>query len=211
MLVEDDLTMLSLMSSLLEFEGYQVVKLDGNGKPEALIDAIRRECPDLVIIDVHLRHASGFDLLRRVRGDEGLKSVRVLMSSGAELSSRCMDEGADGFIMKPYMPDDLFGKIRAHANIYLVMVLGPLFSKVWDRLDRLPAVLLFAHDIFLIAIVWAGLRCSGSFGISAIRSRSIRCSYFPRTGPIVRTVYAFPRARRCSRWCPVIPAAGVVW
>jgi DNA-binding response OmpR family regulator len=112
MLVEDDLTMLSLMSSLLEFEGYEVVKLDGNGRPDSLMETIRREVPELVIMDVHLRHANGFDLLRQVRQDKDLKSVRVLMSSGMDVSSRCINEGADGFIMKPYMPEDLIGKIR---------------------------------------------------------------------------------------------------
>lgn len=112
MLVEDDLTMLSLMSSLLEFEGFEVVKLDGNGRPESLMVTIRRQLPELVILDVHLRHANGFDLLHQVRQEEELKSVRVLMSSGMDLSSRCIEEGADGFIMKPYMPDDLIGKIR---------------------------------------------------------------------------------------------------
>jgi DNA-binding response OmpR family regulator len=112
MLVEDDLTMLSLMSSLLEFEGFEVVKFDGNECSDSLMDTIRREVPDLVIIDVHLRQADGFDLLRQIRQDEDLESVQVLMSSGMDLSSRCIKEGADGFMMKPYMPEDLIGKIR---------------------------------------------------------------------------------------------------
>lgn len=112
MLVEDDYTMRSLMRSLLQFEGFEVVGLDGRGDQQALVEAMRSEAPDLVILDVHLGQADGFDLLRRVRQVQGLDSLRVLMSSGMDLRERCAAEGADGFIMKPYMPDELVGKIR---------------------------------------------------------------------------------------------------
>lgn len=112
LLVEDDETMLSLISTLLEIEGFQVAKLAKDGCVDDILDCIREEQPGLVLLDVHLRQINGFDLLHKMRQDEELKATRVLMSSGMELSRQCDQQGADGFILKPYMPEELVGKIR---------------------------------------------------------------------------------------------------
>jgi DNA-binding response OmpR family regulator len=112
MLIDDDATILSLLQTLLEFEGFQVLQLNGEGDPDEIMSQFHLEKPDLVLLDVHLHHISGFDLLHLIRQNEELDSVRVLMSSGMELSSKCAQEGADGFILKPYMPDELVKKIQ---------------------------------------------------------------------------------------------------
>jgi DNA-binding response OmpR family regulator len=112
LLIEDDETMLSLIQTLLEIEGFKVVGLDCLDDIEEILKIMSREQPSLVLLDVHLRCFNGFDLLSRIRQDETLKDVRVLMSSGMELSYECGQRGADGFILKPYMPDELVGKIR---------------------------------------------------------------------------------------------------
>jgi CheY-like chemotaxis protein len=115
MLVEDDPTMLSLLRMLLEIEDYEVVEWDSSAesnKSEDLALAVQRERPDLLILDVHLQDSSGIDLLRLIREDPYLKDVRVLMTSGMDLASKCRREGADGFIQKPYMPDELINVIQ---------------------------------------------------------------------------------------------------
>lgn len=112
MLIEDDDVMLSLLQTLLEYEGFQTVQLDGEVTLSEIISRVRREKPELLLLDVHLRHFNGLDLLRRLRQDDELKSIRVLVSSGMELSAQSHMDGADGFILKPYMPDDLVGRIR---------------------------------------------------------------------------------------------------
>lgn len=112
MLIDDDTTILSLLQTLLEFEGFQVIQLNGQGNQDEIMGQIHLEHPDLVLLDVHLHHINGLDLLRLIRQDEGLGSIRVLMSSGMELGSKCTQEGADGFILKPYMPDELVKKIQ---------------------------------------------------------------------------------------------------
>jgi len=113
MLIEDDETMLSLISTLLEIEGFEVAQLKEDGCIDDIIGCIRQEQPALILLDVHLRRTNGFDLLRELRQDEALKSTRILMSSGMELSQQCNQQGADGFILKPYMPEELVGKIRS--------------------------------------------------------------------------------------------------
>jgi DNA-binding response OmpR family regulator len=112
MLVEDDANMFSLLCMLLEFEGYEVIAWDGNEDIESILTTIRREQPELVFLDVHLRHLSGFDLLRKLKNDPNLDRMRVLMASGMDLNYKCRQEGADGFILKPFMPDELIGVIQ---------------------------------------------------------------------------------------------------
>ncbi len=105
--------MLGLLSTLLEMEGFHVVHGNGQLPIDEVLAALRRETPDLALVDVHLQCFNGLDLLRSVRQDEQLKRLTILMSSGMEMSRQCIQAGADGFILKPYMPDELVGKIRA--------------------------------------------------------------------------------------------------
>lgn len=111
MLVEDDATMLGLLNMLLEMEGFEVVKMVEDD-PEKLLVTIRQEKPALVLMDVHLRQVNGFDILRRIKGEEDIKDVKILMSSGIDFQTECDQAGADGFILKPYMPDALIQRIH---------------------------------------------------------------------------------------------------
>lgn len=112
MLIEDDANMFSLLHMLLEFEGYEVVTWQGGEKTEDVIQALRAQKPDLVLLDVHLRHLNGFDVLRSLRQTADMRGMRVLMASGMDMTYRSKQEGADGFILKPFMPDELIGKIK---------------------------------------------------------------------------------------------------
>jgi DNA-binding response OmpR family regulator len=112
MLFDDDDTMVSLLQTLLELEGYQVVLPDTTSQIEVLVDNISREKPALLLLDVHLNHFNGLDLLRHLRQSRELKSIHVLMTSGMDLSHECCLEEADGFLMKPYMAEDLMIKIK---------------------------------------------------------------------------------------------------
>ena len=116
LLIEDDTTMLSLLSTFLEIEGYRITPLSGEAGAEEILRRTRSENPELILMDVHLPGVSGFDLVQRMRKDEVLKSTKVIMSSGMNLSVESQHAGADGFILKPYMPDELVKKIRETLN-----------------------------------------------------------------------------------------------
>lgn len=111
-LIDDDETMLSLLCTLLQYEGFDVIQIDNYDDPIIILTRIQEELPDMVLLDVHMQHFSGFDLLRLMRESEKAKDIRVLMSSGMDVGQRCKQEGADGFILKPYMPEDLIQNIR---------------------------------------------------------------------------------------------------
>ena len=111
MIIEDDVTMGLLLETLLQLEGYTVVQVKKESLDE-LVAAVRDEKPALVLLDVHLAKVNGFDLLNQLHVSQDLKLTRVLLSSGADYEQRSQESGADGFIMKPYMPDELMSKIK---------------------------------------------------------------------------------------------------
>jgi DNA-binding response OmpR family regulator len=112
MLIEDDKTMLTLLSTLLKMEGFQIVPLKTEQTVDDFIATLRREKPDLALVDVHLQHASGIDLVACVRQDPDFNALRILMTSGLDASFECKKAGANDFILKPYMPDELIQRIR---------------------------------------------------------------------------------------------------
>ncbi len=109
MLVEDDTTMLSLLQSLLKMEGYEVIALDADGD---IVKAVLSQRPDILLMDVYLLHLNGMDVLSKLRSSKGGKAVRVVMVSGLDFKDQCLERGANAFIQKPFMPDDLLAVLR---------------------------------------------------------------------------------------------------
>jgi len=111
MLIEDDTTMVSLLTTLLNLEGF-IVRTPKNHHMENLLSAILDERPQIALVDVNLRTGSGLDLVREIRSEPKIKDTRILMSSGLNLKKECIQAGADGFILKPFMPDELIKMIH---------------------------------------------------------------------------------------------------
>ncbi len=111
MLAEDDETMLSLLKTLLSLEGFTVVGVDFSS--EGILEVLRREKPDALLMDVHLPNQNGLDALREIRNDAALQDTRVIMASGMNLKEECLAAGANGFLLKPYMPEDLIALLRS--------------------------------------------------------------------------------------------------
>jgi len=109
LLAEDDVTMVSLLKTLLKMEGFEVVALQADADVPA---AVRVENPDVLLLDVHLSRQSGLEILDELRKAEDTKNVRVVMSSGASVKEECIRRGANGFLLKPFMPDDLISILR---------------------------------------------------------------------------------------------------
>jgi CheY-like chemotaxis protein len=112
MLIEDDATMVTLLRTLLNYEGYEVASLEDDTNLQAILENIHQEQPAVILMDVHLRQVNGIDLLEAIRKDDLTYSTGVIMSSGSDMRQRCLDQGADAFILKPYMPDELIQNIK---------------------------------------------------------------------------------------------------
>ena len=102
--LEDEVVLVDLLHDLLDLEGYAVSKL--KSAKNALAE-LRASQPDALLMDVNLKDANGLDLLGQIRADEDLKDMLVVLTSGMDYRQESLARGADDFLMKPYMPDDL--------------------------------------------------------------------------------------------------------
>jgi CheY-like chemotaxis protein len=109
LLAEDDHTMVSLLKTLLKMEGFDVVALDVNADVPA---AVQRENPDALLMDVHLGRQSGMDIVKAIRSNPALADVRIVMTSGMNMKDECLKRGANHFLLKPFMPDDLLKVLK---------------------------------------------------------------------------------------------------
>ncbi len=109
-LIEDDELMRSLLGELLRMEGFQVVSLGSIEPEDTVLNQLIEQKPDLVFLDVNIHGRDTFTFVRKLRSSK--EGIRVLMSSGMPLESESITVGADGFLMKPFMPDELLEKVH---------------------------------------------------------------------------------------------------
>lgn len=113
LLIEDEEDIASLIKLQGEMSGYKVhVEVDGlNG-----LLAVKREKPDLVILDLMLPGQSGLDVCRKMKNDEELKDIPVIMISAKSEEIDVvlgLELGADDYVTKPFSPKVLFSRVRA--------------------------------------------------------------------------------------------------
>ena len=109
-LAEDDMTMVGLLTTLLKMEGYQVTVM---GRDADIVESVLRTKPDILLMDVRMVDRNGIEELARLRKSPGGDVVRVLMTSGLDVKEQCLENGANGFILKPFMPEELFNCLRS--------------------------------------------------------------------------------------------------
>lgn len=119
LVIEDQESMMRTLSTLLELEGYQVFTAL---EKDSVLDILDTHPIDLILLDVYLemrdgKTVNGLELLDDIRRNSAKKDIRVLMTSGSDLQDQVKQAGADGFIMKPYMPDNLLKLIESHLEM----------------------------------------------------------------------------------------------
>jgi len=112
LLAEDDATMVSLLKTLLTMEGFEVLAVDVKSDVPA---AVKREKPDALFMDVHLGGQSGMEVLEAIRKNQDLANLRVVMTSGLDMQEESIRRGANAFLLKPFMPDDLIKLLKQQA------------------------------------------------------------------------------------------------
>lgn len=115
MLVDDHRVLVEGLLSLLQREpGFDVVSVAHDG-PEALRQAQKLQ-PDVAVVDIGLPSLSGVDVTRRICGQ--VRKTRVLglsMHSDASHIRAMLAAGADGYLLKSCVADELFDAIRSVA------------------------------------------------------------------------------------------------
>jgi len=114
LIVEDNEIMRSLLKTLLELENYQVICPSFPlSDPLKIFQEME---PDVILMDINLTGISGLTLLELIRATEDIKETKVIMSSGSDCKQECMDAGANSFLMKPFMPEELIHLIKTYTN-----------------------------------------------------------------------------------------------
>ena len=112
LIADDEPNIVISLEFLLRREGFEVsVARDGQ---EAL-DAIRRDRPQLVLLDVMMPKKSGYDVCQEVRGDNSISDTKILMltAKGRELDvAKGLAMGADDYMTKPFSTKELVLKVR---------------------------------------------------------------------------------------------------
>ena len=114
LVVDDDPDLQKLVRTYLSLEGY---KMRAALKRDDILVALRQQPPpDLVLLDVQLPDANGFDILDKMRHHPVLKSMPVIMLTAEatrESVLRGLRGGADGYVTKPFEPDMLITAVKA--------------------------------------------------------------------------------------------------
>jgi len=112
LIADDEPNIVISLEFLMKREGYQVlVARDG----QAALEAIRREQPDLVLLDVMMPLLSGFDVCQAVRADEALAAVKIVLltAKGRETdTAKGTAMGADAYVTKPFSTKELAQRVR---------------------------------------------------------------------------------------------------
>ena len=167
LVVEDDADTADVLKRILERQGYKVRIARDGGQAQA---TFVMQKPDFVILDLMLPGESGFEICERLKHTDD--AVPVLIVTAIDLpESRELAQkvGADGYVTKPYHPDDLIARMREVA------------TAVWQRTHQENA----SADPMRIRFVCS---CGKKFKVSSThRGKNLTC---PQCGEPV----AVPRA-----------------
>ena len=105
LVADDDHAMVSLLRTMISMNGYQVLTLlDRKGD---IIQNMKDINPNVLIMDIFLGDRNGLDLIQSIRSEPDLENTKIIMVSGMDKSQECLAAGADAFLIKPYMPEEL--------------------------------------------------------------------------------------------------------
>ena len=126
LLVEDDPTLVRMLTSFLSTENFQVTSVTGQS---AAAKAMEENCPDLALVDISLTEGNGFGVCACAK-EMGIPVI-FLTASGDEYSVVTgLDMGADDYISKPFRPREMVSRIRSvlrrAGKRQSVIVLGDL-------------------------------------------------------------------------------------
>ena len=114
MVVEDDRHVGPLLQTILERSGFDVT-LFTDGRIAALFIDSAISPPCLMLLEIMVSYADGFQMIGHVRGRAGWEAVPIVMLSTCSREDdivRAFDCGADDYVVKPFQPKELVARVR---------------------------------------------------------------------------------------------------
>jgi DNA-binding response OmpR family regulator len=112
LIAEDDAAILDSLSFILKRDGWSISSvMDG----DAALQAVRRQRPRMVVLDIMLPKRTGLEVLKQMRAEEATRDVPVLIltARGQQHDREIAEElHADGFVTKPYSNGEVIAEVR---------------------------------------------------------------------------------------------------
>ena len=113
LLVEDDPFLIDIYTTKLKKVGFEVyVSRDG----ESALQLIEKERPDLVLLDIVLPHVDGWEILRKIKNNEKLKDIKIIILSNLGQKhevEKGLKLGATKYLIKAhYTPTQIVEEIK---------------------------------------------------------------------------------------------------
>ncbi|ABB15742.1 MULTISPECIES: response regulator transcription factor [Carboxydothermus] len=116
LVVDDEAPIVELIKFNLEREGYKVLEAyDGI----RALEIVKKELPDLVILDIMLPGMSGLEVCKNIRNNEKTAEIPIIMLSarGEEVDKILgLELGADDYMVKPFSPRELVARVKARLR-----------------------------------------------------------------------------------------------
>ncbi len=112
LIVDDEPDILRAAEIRLMSFGYEVITAsDGNDA----LNLIQRDTPDLILLDMRLPHMDGDKICAMLKADDKFKHIPIIIftaSSDLNASNKIKESGADGYLIKPFAPEELLHIIK---------------------------------------------------------------------------------------------------
>lgn len=111
LLVDDEPSIIELSRMYLEREGFRIQSVkDG----QAALEAVARDHPALVVLDVMLPKLDGFEVCRRLRASNDPAAILMLTARDEDIDKILgLELGADDYLTKPFNPRELVARVKA--------------------------------------------------------------------------------------------------
>jgi DNA-binding response OmpR family regulator len=113
LIIEDQQSIAELIKDYLEINDFQV-EIKNNGQ-EGLKDALGKDY-DLILLDLMLPDIDGFEICKKIRKEKNIP-ILIISARGEDIDKiRGLGLGADDYISKPFSPNELVARVKAHLS-----------------------------------------------------------------------------------------------
>ena len=116
-LIIEDNPYISMLLNQLFYRDYNI-KIEENGY-DALISIQDGNIPDMIISDLTMPKMNGYDFLKNIKSSNLFNKIPLIFLSGEDKSNeriKCLEEGADDFLVKPFNPEELTIRVKNLLN-----------------------------------------------------------------------------------------------
>ena len=115
LVVDDEPQIRRVLRSTLSGRGYEITEAKTG---EEALERLRKERPDLILLDVNMPGMGGIEACREIRRGSDAPIIMLTVRNAERDKVAALDAGADDYIVKPFSIDELLARIRAALRRY---------------------------------------------------------------------------------------------